>query len=219
MTVFTRLLIGLIALFVSSTTIAEPIVSDRVAGRTDSCDVRSSVPALEVRCPTASVADLLAILHRSTGLRSEYPQELASTRVSVNLSRASLLQVLESAFSAFNFAVWIDQDAPSITWLRIVDLRGGLERPQQQKTYEQMEHSYPAASSTSSTPSTLSTPSTSSGSLVPENNEADMAWERERFSYSVTTTYPLEPGPVQESGMLAPLTKTLGTESSPTDSQ
>jgi len=227
---FTRLLIGGFTLFASLTTVAEPIKSE--GSRTDSCKVSSSATnLLEVRCPAASVADLLNILEKSTGLRSEYPRELASARVSVNLPRASLLEVLESALSAFNFAVWIDQESPSAIWLRIVDLRGAIARPLRQVTYEQTGQSSPRASPTAierplqqvtyeqtgqSSPSASPTPSTS---LTPENNEADMAWERERFAHNITTTYPLEPGPVQESGMLSPVPETLGTEPDAVNSQ
>ena len=114
-----RLFIGVIAFFASFLVLAEQAKSEGHRGRADSCRVHSSAASLEVRCPEASIADLLATLGTSVGLRSEYPLELASTRVSVNLTHASLLEVLESALSAFNFAVWIDQESPSTTWLRI----------------------------------------------------------------------------------------------------
>jgi hypothetical protein len=78
------------------------------------------------------MAELLAALQQATGLRSEYPPELARARVSITLRRASLSEVLDHALSAFNFAVWTDhQGARSVTWLKIVDMRRTVEYAEQ----------------------------------------------------------------------------------------
>jgi len=207
------MVIGVVGLLlISLASAAEPTVVLGNAGRKNNCDARGSAMSLEVRCPTTTVADLLGLLQRTAGLRSEYPKELASTRVSVNLSRASLLEVLESALSAFNFAVWIDHDSPSVTWLRIVDMRGAGERPDQPRAYEQTARSSlnsepvaPSGGAEIPTSSPGAEP-TSSAVLVPVSNEADMAWEREKFARTITTTYPLEPGPADAGGGMQPAT-------------
>jgi hypothetical protein len=199
----------ILAGFASSTIAAEVAAIHRGVDRVAACTVRGTVTRLSVECPTASVVELLAALQKATGLRSEYPQDVASKRVSVSLPHASLLEVLESALSSFNFAVWMDRDLPSVTWLRIVDLRGAVERPEQQRTYEQTAQSpagsEPAFDQTAQSPAgsepafeqTAQSPAgsepASSASMAPQNNEADMAWEREKFARGVTTTYPLEP--------------------------
>jgi len=204
----TYLLFWIVGPFASSTIAAEVAAAHRQAGGAAACTVRGTVSRLSVECPTASVMDLLAALQKATGLRSEYPPDVTSRRVSVSLPHASLLEVLETALSAFNFAVWIDRDSPSVTWLRIVDLRGAGERPEQQRTYEQMAQSpaesAPASERTAQSPEGSEQPA-APASVVPQNNEADMAWEREKFARTVTTTYPLEPTTVEGDSGLQPV--------------
>src|SRR6185436_14474212 len=107
---YTCLLFWIVALFASSTIAAEVAAVHRQTAGAAPCTVRGTVTRLSVDCPTVSVGELLAALQKATGLRSEYPQDVVSRPVSVSLPHASLLEVLESALSAYNFAVWMDRD-------------------------------------------------------------------------------------------------------------
>jgi hypothetical protein len=83
------------------------------------CAAKGSVTRLEVRCPTASLTELLGALRSATGLRSEHGPQLGGSPVSVTLIGGSLLQVLETALSAFNFVFWIDDGALGVPRLSI----------------------------------------------------------------------------------------------------
>jgi hypothetical protein len=102
-----------------------------------SCVVQKGAKGLDVRCPNASVAQLLSAFKKATGLRSEYPDQLASARVSVMLRRVQLHDALRNAFAAFNIAIWEDQSSPSVTWLKLVGVRTTVvDSTQEARTYE-----------------------------------------------------------------------------------
>jgi hypothetical protein len=110
-----------------SAALAPAAAEQRHDGRDGSalCSARGSVSGLEVDCPAATVATLLAALRAATGLQSEYPIELGSARVSVLRRSAPLYDVLEGALAGFNFAISMDEEAPHQARVHIVDVRGG----------------------------------------------------------------------------------------------
>jgi hypothetical protein len=86
---------------------------------------------LDVHCPSTTLAHFLVAVRNATGLRGEYPPELASARVSITVKRATLAKALENALSGFNFAVWPDQQTRagifvSILGARHTDLPDGM---------------------------------------------------------------------------------------------
>src|SRR5262245_56267145 len=88
------------------------------------CSAQAAGSRVQVSCPSATVAEFLGVMERATGLRSEYPKEFASARVSVSSQAASLLDVLGSALAGFNFVVWVEPDQTDGARLSIVDRRG-----------------------------------------------------------------------------------------------
>lgn len=168
-----------------------PHAGNARAGEASSCVVQSGSKGLDVRCPNASVAQLLAAFKRATGLRSEYPDQLAATRVSVTLRRVQLHDALRSALTAFNIAIWEDQNSPSVTWVRLVGLRRPSDGVQQARTEEQATavSSYPEA-----TPIAETIP-VQTASLFPQPDLAEMTKVRQAFANSVTLGSPLVPPP------------------------
>lgn len=79
--------IGVVLASVMSTASAE--AAKQTVGAT-ACTANHTAAGLEVHCPDATVAELLAALGQAAGLRCEFPQELASVRVSVTIQGASL---------------------------------------------------------------------------------------------------------------------------------
>ncbi len=132
-----HLLVGIIVSLGSLTAAAAPTAAAQRAVGPVVCAAQSTAAGLDVHCPSATVAQLLSALQQATGLRSEYPQELAPARVSVTLRRSSLVEVLENALSAFNFAVWMDQSSPSVTWVKILDMRHSVEHTDQPRAHPQ----------------------------------------------------------------------------------
>jgi hypothetical protein len=181
--------------------VAAPTAAAKQAGRTVVCKAQGTAAGLEVHCPTATVAELLAALQQATGLRSEYPQELARSPVSVTLKRGSLLEVLERALPAFNFAVWTDDDgSPSVTWLRIVEMRRTVAHAEQAPSF--LEAAMPAPEVVAPASSAVS-PSTAA--LRPSRNEAEMARVRESFARSVTLKTPLDAPSVNTASVMPPV--------------
>jgi hypothetical protein len=188
--------------FGSLTAAASPTAAAQRAVAAVVCTAHTTAAGLEVHCPSATMAELLSVLQQATGLRSEYPQELAPARVSVTLQRPSLVEVLESALSAFNFAVWMDQSSPSVTWVKILDMRRTVEHPDQPRAHQQTSkasaevvHGWTASK----------TEPGSTASLPAPDDEAQMAEVRESFARSVTTsTHELEPIPVITSPVIMP---------------
>jgi hypothetical protein len=162
--------------------------------RTDAgarCTARSTAAGLQVRCPNATIAELLGALRKATGLRSEYPSELATAPVSVSVKGASLQQVVGAALAAYNIALWKDPSAPNVTWLRIVGQRQAPPGGEGAAVAYQ-------ESVTSPEPMSASTVA-----LMPVQDEAEMARVRESFARSVKPAPGLKPVPV-ESAMPLP---------------
>jgi hypothetical protein len=170
------------------------------------------------------VAELLSVLQQATGLRSEYPPELAPARVSVMLKRPSLVEVLESALSAFNFAVWTDQDSSSVTWVKILDMRSTVEHTEQPRAYPKTKTSRPSTAVAPGLTASEAAPSAVASHPVPDSeaaapsavasfplpdSEAQMAEVREDFARSITSTNELEPIPVVTSPVMMPGVGTL----------
>jgi hypothetical protein len=109
------------------------------------CTVRSGSKGLSVNCPDTTVAKLLEVFRRTTGLRAEYPDQLASARISVTLRSVQLHDALRSAFAAFNIAIWEDQSSPSVTWLKLVGVRSGVNGVQEVRTYDKLPTGDPRA--------------------------------------------------------------------------
>jgi hypothetical protein len=182
-----RTLVGIIAaLLPLVATAASPGVAKQGAGDA-ACIVQAGAKGLNVRCPNASVAQLLAAFRHATGLRSECPEQLAGERVSVTLRRVQLHDALRSAFSAFNIAIWEDQSSPSVTWLRLVGLRRPSDGVQQARTEHQPAISYPEA-----VPVAETIP-TQTASLFPPQDPGEMARVREAFASSISPGIPLAP--------------------------
>jgi hypothetical protein len=186
-----RMMVGIVLALVSIVAAAEaPRTGKAGTGEASSCVVRSGPKGLDVRCPNASVAQLLAAFKRATGLRSEYPDQLAATRVSVSLRRVQLHDALRSALTAFNIAIWEDQNSPSVTWVRLVGLRRPSDGVQQARTEEQ-----PTVSSYPEAAPIAETIPVQTASLFPQPDLAEMAKVRQAFANSVTLGSPLVPPP------------------------
>jgi hypothetical protein len=196
----TQTLVYVAVWFVSITAAAAPTAVAQRTGKAVGCTAQSTAAGLEVHCPSATVGDFLYVLQQATGLRSEYPQELAPTRVSVIVHRSSLVEVLENALSAFNFALWSDQSSPSVTWVKILEVRGTVERPDYSQPYHQTQPSpelEPASTLSELRPG-------STASLPASDNEAQMAEVRESFARSVTSANEIEPIPIVTSPVIMP---------------
>jgi hypothetical protein len=195
-----RLVAGMVVSLASMLAVAAPTAAAKQAGGAVVCKAQSTAAGLEVRCPTATVAELLAALQRATGLRSEYPKELGQGHVSVTRRHASLLEVLESALPAYNFAVWTDQQSPSVTWVRVVELRRTIEEGTEQPPAQQeIAKATPAAVPRKG----KAAPTVSTAALLPPNIEEEMAQARDNFARSISPATPLEvPTPAMASGML-----------------
>jgi hypothetical protein len=115
------------AVVFASTAFASAPMEQQPNGREGAtlCRARGSVLRVDVDCPAATVAELLAALRAATGLQSEYPAELGSAAVSVLRRNAPQFDVLDGALSGFNFAVSTDPEAPNIQRVHILDIRGG----------------------------------------------------------------------------------------------
>lgn len=142
------------------------------------CKARVVGTAVEVACPRATVAEFLAVMQRATGLRSEYPQEFASTPVSLQRPAAPLLEVLGSALSGFNFMVWVGEDRNST--VTIVERRG------QNSTGDAQYGSQLA------------------GGAVPMSDALEQSAVRDDFAGSVTDAMPLEPPVPDPAAALTP---------------
>lgn len=88
------------------------------------CLVRGTPAQLDIHCQSATLSQLLGAIRQATGLRADYPDQLASARVSTVLRRATLAHALESALAAFNFAVWRDEQQPAATHVSVLGMRG-----------------------------------------------------------------------------------------------
>jgi len=230
----TRVVVGIAVALASVTAAPAPAAAGKRAGDAAVCKAQGNSARLDVRCPTATVAELLAALQHATGLRSEYPPELARARVSITLRRASLVEVLEHALSAFNFAVWTDhQGTPSVTWVKIVDARrtvAHLEQPgAAMLSADVLSTSAGGPAPSDVTPSSAAAPpplevapnSAASRSsevaptstaalrattnLTPPRNKAQMALVLESFARSVTPATPLEVPPVDVGARMPPV--------------
>jgi hypothetical protein len=165
---------------------------------TPACSARSGHARLEIDCPSATLAEFLTALQNATRLRSEYPRELAATRISITRRNASLLEVLEGALAAFNFAVWLEHDPRSPATVYVVHLRGSAaatDQPRQERasdeapmpadaTDESLEPSYPLA--------------------VPLTDDHEMARANEDFASTIEDADPLEPPSAADSSVLVP---------------
>jgi hypothetical protein len=151
--------------------------------REAACVVHSGPKGLDVRCPNASVAELLLAFRQAVGLRAEYPDQFAAARVSVVLRRVQLQEALRNAFAEFNFATW--EDPKSVPWVKLVGLRRTVEGSQQQAhAYQEPAITYPEGVSSVSHAAT--TPTTMA-SVLPQQDLAEMARVREGFANSVIT--------------------------------
>ena len=192
------ILIAFIAISQSAAA-ARPTTSARTSDVAATCRAQGTATRLEVHCPSATMADLLAVLGKATGLRSEYPREFANAPVSITRRRASLLQVLENALSGFNFATWADQSSPSVTWVRIVDMRRTVDGAQPPRPHVDAAKPAPVAGVPEAEPAAVAP----AASLPPSDTEEEMAQARESFARSVTPAAPLAvPTPDMASGML-----------------
>jgi hypothetical protein len=179
---------------------AAPTVAAQQARPAVVCKAQSAAAGLEVQCPTATVAEFLAALQKATGLRSEYPQELARARVSVTLKSGSLLDVLERALPAFNFAIWTDDKGPSsVTWVRIMEMRRTVKGAEQAPAFPEA-----AMHPSEVTPASVAQPA-SSAALQPSHNKAEMARVRESFARSVTQATPLQAPPADPGSLMPPV--------------
>jgi hypothetical protein len=213
-----RLVVGMAISLASMMAVAAPTAAAKQAGRAVVCTAQGTSAGLEVHCPTATVAELLAALQQATGLRSEYPQELARARVSVTLKRGSLLEVLERALPAFNFAVWTDdKGSSSVTWLRIVEMRRTVERAEQAPAFQEAEmrrtveraEQAPAVQEAAMPPPEVAPASAvapaSTAALHPTSNKVEMARVRESFARNITMGSPLAAPPVSTASMMPPV--------------
>ena len=230
----TRVVVGIAMAVASITAAPAPAVAAKRTGDAAVCKAQGSSVRLDVRCPSATVAELLAALQQATGLRSEYPPELARARVSITLRRASLVEVLEHALSAFNFAVWTDhQGAPSVTWVKIVDARrtvahleqpgaamlsadvlstsAGVPAPSDATPSSaaapppsEMAPTSAASRSSEAAPTSTAAPRSTSN-LTPPRNKAQMALVLETFARSITPATPLEVPPVDVGARMPPV--------------
>jgi hypothetical protein len=91
------------------------------------CFANASLEGLAVACPRGTLAELVAALHKATGLNVQYPPELGVTPVSVTLSGRSLREILQSALSAFDFVTWVVRGPPDITNLILIGVRGAAD--------------------------------------------------------------------------------------------
>ena len=175
------LAIGLLAIALS----AEPAAAGKRTDTGARCTARNTAAGLQVRCPNATVAELLGALRKATGLRSEFPSEIGSAPVSVSVKGASLQQVVGSALAAYNIAVWKDRATPSVTWLRIVGPRQAPPGGEGAVVAYQESMMSPDAASGSTV------------ALVPSQDEAEMARVRESFARSIKPAPGLQPVPVE----------------------
>jgi hypothetical protein len=164
---------------------ATPALAGKRTDASARCTARSTAAVLQVRCPNATVAELLGALRKATGLRSEYPTELATAPVSVSVKGASLQQVVGAALSAYNIALWKDPSAPSVTWLRIVGQRQAPPGGEGAAVAYQESVMSPEPMSASTV------------ALMPVQDEAEMARVRESFARSVKPAPGLKPVPVE----------------------
>jgi hypothetical protein len=206
---------GAVALaLLSMVAVTSPSVAARQSVSTSACkahivDARiEGDPGIEVVCPNATVAEFFAALHEATGLVSEYPDEFASARVSVSRRAVPLLEVLENALSAFNFAVWRDHQAASRVRVTIVDLKTSSgtdrkDRPNVPVSAQSEEPSRESAVEHGSSP-----PRDDSAAVMPTAAPLNDAWEQERvretFADSVELAMPLEPQPADPGSGLVP---------------
>jgi hypothetical protein len=229
----TRVVVSIAMAVASITAAPAPAVAAKRTGDAAVCKAQGSAARLDVRCPSATVAELLAALRQATGLRSEYPPDLARARVSITLRRASLVEVLEHALSAFNFAVWTDQQGtPSVTWVKIVDARrtvAHLEQPGAAMLSADVvstaagtptasevtpssaaapppsEMAPTSAASRSSRVAPTATAAPPTSNLTPPRDKAQMALVLETFARSVTPATPLEVPPVDVGARMPPV--------------
>ena len=168
-----------------------PHAGNARAGEASSCVVQSGSKGLDVRCPNATVANCWLHSNEPPGCARSIPINSQQTRVSVTLRRVQLHDALRSALTAFNIAIWEDQNSPSVTWVRLVGLRRPSDGVQQARTEEQPTavSSYPEA-----TPIAETIP-VQTASLFPQPDLAEMTKVRQAFANSVTLGSPLVPPP------------------------
>lgn len=178
------------------------------------CAVRGTLERLRVDCRKASVAELLKALHKSVGLKSEYPRDLAAAPVSVPLRHGTLHEVLGRALASFNFAVWTDQSLPPTTWVKIVGRRQSLDDGSQPLGHgsvvpaTEVSGGSAAGGMTATAEAALLPEETGASrppemtyseipakpsSLFPQQDEAEMARQRANFSQAIARTAPLKP--------------------------
>ena len=180
------------------------------------CSARSSVLGVDVDCPAATVAELLAALRAATGLQSEYPAELGSARVSVLHRNAPLLDVLDGALSGFNFAVSTDPEAPYIARVHVLGIRGGLaDRAQTAPPVGTQIHtvaedvagaraSNSAASPEADAASSRPPPGIRGSGPHPANDEFEQQRVREEFEDSVVEGTPHPPPASEPASVMVP---------------
>jgi hypothetical protein len=125
-----RLLTAIVLSVAALGALAAPRSPATGKGNVTPCSVRGTVAQLEVRCPSATLPQLLTALRGATGLRADYAEEIATARVSVVLRRSTLTHALEAALAGFNFAVWRDEQSPYATHVSVLGMRHGTDREQ-----------------------------------------------------------------------------------------
>ena len=186
------------------------------------CSARGSIAGVELDCPAATLAALLAALHAATGLQSEYPVELGSARVSVLRRRAPLFDVLDNALAGFNFVVSTDAEPPHLARVNIVGMRAAQtaapERvPQSLAAPRDVARAVPSASSADPEGSTNGNPpppGTRGSGPHPANDELEQRRVREDFEDSVVQGTP-HPPPASEPGSVMVPTDSSEAESMP----
>jgi hypothetical protein len=175
------------------------------------CRARTVDAKLEVICPAANLIDFLSALQHATGLRSEHPQELASIRISITRHSTSLLEALEDALAAFNFAMWIEQHPQSHPRITIVGLRDSRAVGNEVEYYQTLEVSSDHKQTQSRDEVPPAGGDTANGVPEPSNRVAwpltdrfEMARAREEFANSITDSDPLEPPPADDYSALVP---------------
>jgi hypothetical protein len=123
-----HLLIAAVLSLAALGAVAAPRHAATSKGSGTPCVVRGTPAQLDVHCPSATLSQLLAAIRQATGLKGDYPDQVASARVSVVLPRSTLTQVLETALAEFNFAVWRDEHSPYATHVSILGMRRATDR-------------------------------------------------------------------------------------------
>lgn len=212
-----RMTTSIIVSVASLATAATPTSAAKdVSNQAIVCKARGTAARLEMRCPTATVAELLDALRKATGLQSEYVPELATTRVSVPSWRGPLLELLESALSAFNFVIWTNEGAPSGIAVSIVGTRGAIDTKQHPGYLE-----HPPDATEEPQPQERAMPPTEPAPtlVAPPNGEARTAATPEKPASSDTPASTLEPPPATGTLLQPPTAGATPLEPTPVETR